>query len=109
MCSEKKAFLEILQISQENPCARVSFLIELRAEVCNLIKKETLTQVFFCEFCEISKKTFSYRTTPVAASRPFLHEMCYCTILKAIKIEISSKRSKFFFLSIMIIINFFVV
>ena len=25
---------------------------------CNFIKKENLTQVFFCEFCEISKNTF---------------------------------------------------
>ena len=25
-------------------------------------------QVFSCEFCEISKNTFSYRTPPVAAS-----------------------------------------
>ena len=25
---------------------------------CNFIKKETLTQVFSCEFCEISKSTF---------------------------------------------------
>ena len=31
-------------------------------------KKETLEQVFFCEFCEISKNTFSYRTPPMAAS-----------------------------------------
>ena len=27
-------------------------------QVCNVIKKETLAQVFFCEFCEISKNTF---------------------------------------------------
>ena len=33
-----------------------------------VIKKETVAQVFSCEFCEISKNTFSYRTTPVAAS-----------------------------------------
>ena len=31
-------------------------------------KKETLTQVFSCEFCEVSKNAFSYRTPPVAAS-----------------------------------------
>ena len=29
---------------------------------------KTLAQVFSCEFCEISKNTFSYRTPPVAAS-----------------------------------------
>ena len=40
---------------------------------CNFIKKETLTQVFSCEFCEISKNTFSYRTPPVAASGDTKH------------------------------------
>ena len=29
-----------------------------RPESCNFIKKETLAQVFSCEFCEISKNTF---------------------------------------------------
>ena len=34
---------------------------------CNFIKKETLAQVFSCEFHEISKNTFCYRTPPVPA------------------------------------------
>ena len=38
------------------------------AQACNFNKKETLPQVFPCEFCEISKTTFFYRTPPVAAS-----------------------------------------
>ena len=33
-----------------------------------LLKKETLAQVFSCEFCKISKSTFSYRTPLVTAS-----------------------------------------
>ena len=64
-------FLEISQNSQENTCARVSFLIKLQA---NFIKKEILAQVFSCEIREISNNTFSYRIPPVAASgyfRPF--------------------------------------
>ena len=56
-------------ISQENICASVSFLITLQA--CNLINKETLAQVFSCEFCEIFKNTFFYRTPLVAASKLF--------------------------------------
>ena len=40
------------------------FLIKLQASG----KKETLTQVFSSEFCEISKNTFSYSVPPVAAS-----------------------------------------
>ena len=41
--------------SQENTCARISFLIKLQAKACNFIKKETLAQVFSRENCEISK------------------------------------------------------
>ena len=65
-CSVKKVLQEISQNSHENTCAGVSFLIKL--EVCNFIKKETVAQVFSCEFCEVSKKTFFYRTPPVDAS-----------------------------------------
>ena len=36
-------------------------------QACNFIEKETLAQAFFCEFCDISKNTFSYRTPLVAA------------------------------------------
>ena len=67
-CSVKKVFLEIWQNSQENTCARVSFLIKLQAGACKFIKKETLAQVSSCEFCKISKNTFFYSTPLVAAS-----------------------------------------
>ena len=50
----KKVFLEISQNSLESTCDLA----------CNFIKKETLTQVFSCELCEISKNTFPYRTPP---------------------------------------------
>ena len=49
-------------------CARVSFFNKVAGKVCNFIKKESLAQVFSCEFCEISKNTFFYRTPLVAAS-----------------------------------------
>ena len=42
--------------------------MKLQAEAYNFIKKETLALVFSCEFCEISKDTFSNRTLPVATS-----------------------------------------
>ena len=54
----RKVFLEILRNSQENTLVRVSFLIKLQASVCDFIKNKTLAQVFFCEFCEVSKNTF---------------------------------------------------
>ena len=40
--SIKKVFLEILQNSQENTCARVSFLIKLKT--CNLAYRKRRTQ-----------------------------------------------------------------
>ena len=52
--SVEKVFLEFSQNSQENTCARVYFLIKLQS----FLKKDTLTQVFSCEFCEISRKAF---------------------------------------------------
>ena len=54
----KKLLIEILQNSQENTCARVSFSV----------KKQTLAQMLSCEFCKISKNTFYYRTPLLAAS-----------------------------------------
>ena len=46
------------KISQENTCARVSVLIKLQVSAYNFIKKETLAQLFSCEFSEIFKNTF---------------------------------------------------
>ena len=43
----------------------------VKLQVCNFIKKETLTKVFSCEFCEIFKNTFFYRTPQVTASDCF--------------------------------------
>ena len=58
-------FLEISQNSQENTCARVSFLIKLQASGPSV----------FCEFCEISKNALVYRTPPVSGS--ILSSICY--------------------------------
>ena len=43
--------LKFLQNSQENTFVRISFLIKF-------FKKKTLAQVFYSEFCKISKNTF---------------------------------------------------
>ena len=49
-CSlKKKVFLKISKNSLKNTCA----------QTCNFIKKETLAQTFFCEFCLIFKNAFS--------------------------------------------------
>ena len=75
-----EVFTKVSQNSQENFCARVSFLIKLQAPACNFIKKETLApacnfikketlaQLFSCEFFEISKSTFFTEHLWVAGS-----------------------------------------
>ena len=79
-CSVKKMFLEIPQNSQENTCARVSFLIKLQAEA----------QVFSCEFCEISKITFFDRTPLMSAS----HSSSYPADIYLLKVNNRSTRTR---------------
>ena len=67
-CSLKKLILKFTQNLRENTCATVSFSIKLQISAGNFIKKETLTRVFSCEFCEFFKNTVFRRTTTVAAS-----------------------------------------
>ena len=62
----KNLFLEISQNSQENTCARVSFLIKLQ---------------------EISKNTFFYRTPLVAASGYDINGSIHCAKLNPEIIE----------------------
>ena len=60
--------LEILQNSQKNTYARASFKIDSLKR--DFIKKETLTQVFSCEFCKISKNIFFIEHLWATASQP---------------------------------------
>ena len=45
------------------------FLSKVAGQVCKFIKKETLAQVFSCEFCEIFKNTFFTEHVWTTASR----------------------------------------
>ena len=67
MCSMKKVFINISQNSEENTYAQASSLTKLPG-VCNVIKKETLAQVFSCEFCETFKNNFFTEQLRVTAS-----------------------------------------
>ena len=51
-CSVKKRLFKIPQNSQENTCASCG------PEASNFIRKDTLAQVFSCEFCETFNNTF---------------------------------------------------
>ena len=62
-CSVKKGVLRnFAKFTGKHLCQSLSY------SLCNFIKKETLAQVFSCEFCEIFKNNFFKRTPPVAAS-----------------------------------------
>ena len=99
-CSGKKVFLKIPQNSQET-----------RPQTSNFIKKETLTQVFSCEFCQISKNTFF--TEHLRATSSMLLEG---RRLKQIEISIISKLTKkiikkekcsYFFYFLLIVLTLF--
>ena len=57
-CSVKKVFLEISQNSQENTCARVSFLIKLQAWPATLLKKRLWHRCFPVNFAKFLRTPF---------------------------------------------------
>ena len=74
--SHSQMFLKINALKnsqnlQENTCATLCF------------NKETLAHVFSCEFCEIFKKIFFYRTSLVAASVHFWCRKFFWLFLRA--------------------------
>ena len=56
-------FLEILQNSQENTCARVSFLIKLQARPATLLKKRLWHRCFPVNFAKFLRKPFLQNTS----------------------------------------------
>ena len=75
-------------------------------KACNFIKKETLVQVFSCEFNEISKNTFSYRAPPVAASefikKIFIWKGKSVNVTKVKLFTKIKKHNKFYFRTLII-------
>ena len=81
----------------------VSFLIKLLAEACNFIKKETLAQVFFYEFCEICKNTFFKEHLRTTASKIWQEKVYNKVILSKYKtiiwnLHVSKKITSIFFI-----------
>ena len=64
---KKGALRNFAKFSRKHLCQSL-FFNKVIGLVCNFIKKETLAQVFSCEFYGISKNTFLNRATLVAAS-----------------------------------------
>ena len=73
-CSVKKMFLEILQNSQENTRARVSFLIKLQARPrpATLLKKKLWHRCFPVNFAKFLRTTF------LTKHLWWLHLLCVC-------------------------------
>ena len=66
-CSVKNVVLNnFAKLTGKHLCQ--SLLFNKVAGLCNVIKKNTLAEVFSCGFCEIFKNTFFYITPMVAAS-----------------------------------------
>ena len=67
-CFKKRFSQKFRKIYKKIPVPHSLSQQSCRLKAYNFIKKDSLAQVFSCEFCEISKNTFFYRTPPVAAS-----------------------------------------
>ena len=63
----KGVLRNFVKFSGKRMCQSLFFNKVTSLRPCNIIKKEILAEVFSCEFCEISKNTFSCRAPPVAA------------------------------------------
>ena len=73
----KRCSLKFRKTHWKTPVSGSLFLIKLQVQACNLIKKETLAQVFFCKLCEFSNNTFLYRSLQVAASFPAIYSKLF--------------------------------
>ena len=69
-CSAKGVLRNFVKFTGKHLPQRLFYnkVAGLRPEACNFIIKESLAQVFSCEFWKISKNTYFYRTPLVAAS-----------------------------------------
>ena len=75
--SVKNVFLEILQNSQENICARISFLIKLQAQPAMFLKKSLWHRCFPVNFAKLLRTPFLKEHHPRLLL--FRHEGVYLT------------------------------
>ena len=65
-----------------------------RPQAYKFLQKETLAEVFYCEFCEIFKNPFLYRTALVATiknsefKKSLVESMVFCSIFQAESLKI---------------------
>ena len=73
-CSIKKVVLKNFAKFTEKHLCQSLFLIKL---TCDFIKKETLAQVFSCQFCDIFKNTFFTEHLRATASESCIYKTDY--------------------------------
>ena len=66
-CYVRNMFLKFRKIHRKTPVPEPLFSCSWRLRQVALLK-ETLAQVFYCEFCKIFKNTFFYKILPVGTS-----------------------------------------
>ena len=81
---QNRCLQNFAKFTEKHLCWRVLFN-KFPGGACNFIQKDTPTQLFSLEFCEISKKNFYFKSPPVAASavksRQFKDVFCKKAIL----------------------------
>ena len=82
-CSIKKVVLKNFAKFTGKYRARASFWMKLQASGLQLYLKKTLTQVFSCEFCQISKNTFFTEHLWMTASAISLHNKRYSNFVNS--------------------------
>ena len=76
-CSVKKVLSKISQNSQENTCARVSFLIKLQPMPTTLLKKRLLYKCFPANFVKFLRRPFPPNTLLAASHNPDFHPVSF--------------------------------
>ena len=69
---KKGAFRNLAKFTGKHLCQRLDSFNKVARQACNFINKESLAQVFSCEFCEIFKNTFFKEHLLSLASRIFI-------------------------------------
>ena len=54
---KKRVLRNLAKFTGKHLCQRL-FFNKVAGQACNFIKKESQAQVFYCKFCQISKKAF---------------------------------------------------
>ena len=69
MFCKKGVLRNFAKFTGKHLCQSLIFNNVASLRPATLLKKQTLAQGFSCEICEISKKTYSYRTSLVTTSQ----------------------------------------